>query len=499
MNSKILKLTNKIIAMTIVVLILSTSVVSAVSTNEPTQGSNMVISQNIGEKIKEALGKIFNYSNNGSTDNNNETTTPENTPTQGMTPTITAQSLAERLKSALGKIFNSTGNMNGGTNGSYEIPNLKIDLEKLKEMGKIDFAKIEELIAKLSDPALKDKLLGITEKFPNLSGGTGSGGLNLNLDTSGLTDILLGILGGNNSLAITPNTVEITSDTVYRFTQDEKYKVTLKAKIYENNLESGKWVVLIHPFLLNGEFIANSIAPFYLEKGYNVIAPDLRGFGDSEGSVALGFLESLDIYDWLDYLDKRDYKVDQVMIHGVSLGAATTNFVSGIDKFIPELGLKSLEQLHVIGLVEDCGYTDMTQFGGKSMLLGLGIGLTDANFETYSNAEKSLMHCKLPMFIIHGTSDTTVKPANAEAVATTVQGPVKKWDVQGGMHAFIIMGSKKDEYKKNVQQYIADCESGAVNSYPKYEPSTSTTPGIGTNAMAAIQKLLEGLKGIFNR
>lgn len=450
MNSKIFKLTNKIIAMTIVVLILSTSVVSAVSYSVPAERTNTVTTQRFGERIREALRKIFNSS--------------------------------------------------GSTNNEYGIPNLKIDLEKYATMMNPDLNAIKELIAKLSDPALKDKLLEITNMFPNFSGGTGSGGLDLNLDTSGLTDMLLGLLGGSNSLTITPKTAEITSDTAYRFTQDEKYKVTLKAKIYENNLESGKWVVLIHPFLLNGEFIANSIAPFYLEKGYNVIAPDLRGFGDSEGSVALGFLESLDIYDWLNYLDRSDYKVDKVIIHGVSLGAATTNFVSGIDKFIPELNLRSLEnELHVIGLVEDCGYTDMTQFGDKSMLLGLGIGLTEANFETYSNAEKSLMHCKLPMFIIHGTSDTTVKPANAEAVATTVQGPVKKWDVQGGMHAFIIMGSKKDEYKKNVQQYIADCESGAVNNYPKYEPSTSTTPGIGTDAMAVIQKIMEGLKGIFNK
>ena len=33
-------------------------------------------------------------------------------------------------------------------------------------------------------------------------------------------------------------------------------------------------------------------------------------------------------------------------------------------------------------------------------------------------------------------------------------GEVTRWDVQGGSHAFIVMGSNSGEYKKHVQNFI---------------------------------------------
>ena len=65
--------------------------------------------------------------------------------------------------------------------------------------------------------------------------------------------------------------------------------------IYYSKDKSTKWVILVHGYMMNGKLMANSLAEMYLNKGYNVIAPDLRGFGRSKGSVAMGYLESLDI------------------------------------------------------------------------------------------------------------------------------------------------------------------------------------------------------------
>lgn len=364
--------------------------------------------------------------------------------------------------------------------GEYNLKDLNIDLEKMKESGNIDINKITELINKLpngEDKSILEAIKGMFEKFP------GNGGeIDVKALLNKLIETVKSLLGGignigggsnSNSTLPTPTTVNMDAKTAVEFAGDD-YKAKLNANIYmhvdENgNEDSDKWALLIHPFMLKGQTIAKKVGIFYYEKGYNIIAPDLRGFGDSEGKVALGCLESLDIYDWLCAIN-NNYDVKQVIIHGVSLGGATTNFVSGVDKFMEEgptkiNDLKSLRELNVIGLIEDCGYTDMTEFENKNGLLKRGIGLTEENFDYYSKATNSLKHCDLPMLIIHGTKDTTVKPENADIVERTVKGETEKWLVDGASHAFILMGTKSAEYKEHVQNFI-----------DKYEDETNRQP-----------------------
>lgn len=262
------------------------------------------------------------------------------------------------------------------------------------------------------------------------------------------------------------------------------YAVKLHANVYmhvdaNGNEDSDKWAFIIHPNIYNGQKIANIVGPFYYEKGYNIFAPDLRGAGDSEGKVSLGFLDSLDVYDWLTILNE-DYNTSEVIVHGISLGGATTNFLSGIDQFMkngptPINTIKSIRELKVIGLVEDCGYTDMEAFSSKSSLIDMGIGLTESNFDYYSKATNSLKYCDLPMLIIHGTKDIIVKVENADIVKNTVKGDVEQWLVEGKNHAFIIMGQETDAYKAHVQEFIDKVNNNAT------EPSKPTYPNKGGN------------------
>lgn len=128
--------------------------------------------------------------------------------------------------------------------------------------------------------------------------------------------------------------------------------------------------------------------------------------------------------------------------------------------------MKSLRELKVVALVEDCGYTNMTEFEDKKSLLKRGIGLTDENFDYYADATNSLKYCDLPILIIHGTRDTTVKPENANIVKNTVKGETEQWLVDGASHAFIIIGSKSDEYKSHVQAFIDKYADNSTISKP---------------------------------
>lgn len=63
-------------------------------------------------------------------------------------------------------------------------------------------------------------------------------------------------------------------------------------------------------------------ALFYLEKGYSVLLPDLRGTGKSEGDyVSYGWHERQDLISATGFLQKQGFQ--NIAVHGLSLGAAT--------------------------------------------------------------------------------------------------------------------------------------------------------------------------------
>ena len=398
------------------------------------------------------------------------------------------------------------------SDGEYSLSDFQIDLEDMQTKGNIDVDKIEDLFNKLPNSEEKSMLQPSIEMFSNISEMGQSKGIDVKTLLSKLLDTLVnavkslvsGIGGSSSDLPVKPKKIEMQPKTAVEFAGND-YNVKLVSSVYlhvdENgNPDSNKWVFLIHPNSYNGEKIAGVVGPFYYEKGYNIFAPDLRGAGDSEGKTSLGFLDSLDVYDWLTILN-RDYNPEEVIVHGISLGGATTNFLSGIDQFMNNgsvkmnTTIKPIRELKVVGLVEDCGYTDMEQFSGKSSLISMGIGLTEENYDYYHLATNSLKYCDLPMLIIHGTKDIIVKVENANTVKNTVKGYVEQWLVEGKNHAFIVMGQEKDAYKEHVQNFIDRCTNGdTTTNVNKDQDKQTNNTGTEQGKQSLIQRLIGLLK-----
>ena len=403
----------------------------------------------------------------------------------------------------------------------YSLSDFQVDLEDMQATGNIDVDKIQELFNKLPSSEDKSMLQPSIEMFANISDISAIQGIDVSELLSKLLDTLVnavkslvsgigGIIGGSSSdLPVEPKKIEMQPKTAVEFAGND-YNVKLVASVYMHVDENGKpdsnkWAFLIHPNSYNGEKIAGILGPFYYEKGYNIFAPDLRGAGDSEGETSLGFLDCLDVYDWLTILN-RDYNPEEVIVHGISLGAATTNFLSGIDQFMNNgpvkmnTTIKSIRELKVVGLIEDCGYVDMEEFSGKDSLIKMGIGLTEENYDYYHLATNSLKYCDLPMLIIHGTKDIIVKVENADIVKNTVKGYVEQWLVEGKNHAFIIMGQEKDAYKEHVHNFIDKCTNGntTTNVTEKTENQTENN-NVDTNTEQGTQSFLEKLISIFKK
>ena len=382
----------------------------------------------------------------------------------------------------------------------------------------------------------------------------------INLEATNTSDLVGSITSSvskllkNTNLAVESLTPNVKIDNMVATTAGqrcgENYKVKLSGKIYyaevdkNGNPTSDKWVYLIHGANMTGQAMADAVGQMYLEQGYNILAPDSRGYGSSEGEEELGYVESLDVWDWLTYLnDTYGDKCKKVILHGISLGGATTVFASGL-----EINGKTMKDQNVIGLVEDCGYTSLTgiikgllgvssssdsnsssnklvakilgifkkddlssvsngsltdEVIKKLLINNIDVGLTEENFDTYQNALDSLNRCELPILIIHGTKDSIVPFENSteiynSAMANSKIPYVQRFSADGEQHAFIVLGAKYNVYEGHVENFINKAEKIAngetVNKVSDYKEEEEQKASIMSNLIKAL-KLIKNMLG----
>lgn len=126
-----------------------------------------------------------------------------------------------------------------------------------------------------------------------------------------------------------------------------KFSKPLFADYYEAKEKSNVYAISCHGF--TGMPSQNSIfTRRFLEMGYNVLLPYLRGHGKSEHNYCtMGRMESLDIIDWIDYIIDKNPDA-KIILHGASMGAATVMMATGEN--LPK---------NVICCIEDCGFTTL--------------------------------------------------------------------------------------------------------------------------------------------
>lgn len=261
---------------------------------------------------------------------------------------------------------------------------------------------------------VSNKIVSLQKKYPNSEGVSLSSLELLNTlsntnatSTQNLKDTLQGALDkvGNTvekliyKSKVEPEVVTIPSSTVCaKYGSGSKYCLDgynkkLNAYIYVNDENSTNWVILLHGNTMNGRAIYSALGKVYEENNFNVIAPDFRGQGKSDGKVAMGYLESLDSYDWIKYLNDN-YNVKSLVVHGVSLGGATT-IQLGTNQ---ELSDSLRNKYHVKGFIDDCGYTSMTEVikgmfqSGDSSSLSATLKNSGIDISKFKDSFKTIMN-----------------------------------------------------------------------------------------------------------
>ncbi len=209
-----------------------------------------------------------------------------------------------------------------------------------------------------------------------------------------------------------------------------------------------KTAVLVHGYTDNAirMFMIGHMYNHSLD--YNILLPDLRYSGLSEGDyIQMGWNDRKDVMQWMEVAHHIYGDSTQMVVHGISMGGATTMMVSG--EKLPS---------YVKAFVEDCGYTSVWAQFKKELkeefnlpafpLLYVANAICQYrygwNFKEASSLNQ-VEKCRLPMLFIHGGKDKYVPTYMGEEVFQAKPQPKKLWIEAESAHA--------TSYRTNPQAY----------------------------------------------
>lgn len=216
-----------------------------------------------------------------------------------------------------------------------------------------------------------------------------------------------------------------------------------------------KNVIVLHGFMGRKEKMGEYAAMFH-QMGYNVLLPDARAHGQSQGKyIGYGWPERYDVRKWCRKLIAHNGQDSQIVIFGVSMGGATTMMTSGIP--LPH---------QVKALVEDCGYDSLNaelnyEAGNlynipqviRAPLIGslsLINRVKNGFYTGQASSTAMLARNHRPIFFIHGSRDTFVPTRMVYQNYRATKGPKRLWIAKGAKHA-----SSYERYPRQYPRRIA--------------------------------------------
>lgn len=201
----------------------------------------------------------------------------------------------------------------------------------------------------------------------------------------------------------------------YKVKMESADSYELVAAVFEQPEPDGKpWAILIHGYTGWKEEMYHYAAKYYLH-GFNVLCPDLRCQGESEGDfIGMGWTDREDVLRWI-YKIMEGYPDAAIVVQGESMGASCALMLTGMD--LPE---------NVKCVISDCAMTDAMSMFKKQ--LGDWFSIPDLGFVAsarlwlkirggYDLKDASAIHevaqSSTPTLFIQGDQDRIVPPEAA--------------------------------------------------------------------------------------
>lgn len=221
--------------------------------------------------------------------------------------------------------------------------------------------------------------------------------------------------------------------------QDE-LELKLHADVYPNEEAGPKWAIVLHGYTSRSEGMVRWIRGFH-EQGYQVLAPDLRGHGDSEGDyIGMGWHDRMDLLAWIEEVIRMQPDAE-IALFGVSMGAATVMMAAGeelpsnVKVIVEDSGYSTVSGVFTYQLADLFGLPEFPFLNAASTVTQLRAG-----YDLYAaSALEQVVKSKTPMLFIHGDQDTFVPFKMMEEVYTAAAVEKEKLIVPGAGHTEAVM------------------------------------------------------------
>lgn len=205
---------------------------------------------------------------------------------------------------------------------------------------------------------------------------------------------------------------------------------------------SDKTVVLLHAYERDREFAART-ASYWVECGYNVLIPQMRGHEGNDSITTLGLYEQYDLFDLLNAAHAETGVCDYVL-HGEGMGANAALLLCGSEELISNLGELGAD---ISFVVAEGASTDMMtlvihqaarQFGMTGTLgriamqhtISRKLGVSPGSMDVVAAAANS----KTPTLFITGTDEGFAPDEWTQELYNACGAPAQLLAAQGVSH-----------------------------------------------------------------
>lgn len=233
--------------------------------------------------------------------------------------------------------------------------------------------------------------------------------------------------------------------------------LNLKAFLIHSTKPDQKvFVVMAHGYNSKGMDMGAQAKFFSEEMNFNVLAPDDRGHGQSEGNyIGFGWHDRKDYMEWIQYLVKTYGQDIRILLFGISMGGATVLMLSG--EKLP---------VNVKAIISDCAYTsaqDVLTYQLKRLyglpafpIMPLTSLITKLRAGYYLNEASALEQVKratLPILFIHGSEDTFVPFSMVHRLFDVCKSEKKLFIVEGAGHGEALV-KNYNGYREAAKEFI---------------------------------------------
>ncbi|SES67559.1 hypothetical protein SAMN05216389_101363 [Oceanobacillus limi] len=232
--------------------------------------------------------------------------------------------------------------------------------------------------------------------------------------------------------------------------------LTLKGYLLEAEEPTNKLVVMAHGYLGNASQMGLYGQYYYEELGYSFFTADARGHGNSDGDYyGFGWHDRLDYVDWINKLIDKLGEDTEIVLHGLSMGAATVLMTSGeelpdnVKVVIADSPFTSVKELFAYQMTRMFHLPSFPVLDTTSLVSKAKAGYSF----TEASALVQVKKAEVPILYIHGNADTFVPTEMTHELYDHTSSEAEMITIDGANHGEGFV-TQKEKYIRTLNSFL---------------------------------------------